>query len=97
MRTIIKKSENIVIIGYTFPLYNRFIDFGYLKQEDLINRNIVIQDPQSEVLKQNLIDIYKMNDAKIRVMAVSNCDSFYVPSSIFGISDFQSEFNVSYI
>jgi hypothetical protein len=86
---VIEASENIIIVGYTFPVYNRFIDFGYLKQKNLLEKNIVIQDPRAEILKQSLLDIYKIQD-KGNIQAVSGCDSFYMPSSVFGVKEYQA-------
>jgi hypothetical protein len=88
---IIAKTENVIIIGYTFPLYNRLIDLKYLKQEDLVKKNIIIQDPNAEVIKQNLLDVYRLNNVT-KIQTISDCDSFYIPSSIFGISDYKQKF-----
>src|SRR5688572_6902435 len=87
----IRLTENLIIVGYTFPVYNRFIDFGYLNQEDLLNKNIFIQDPKAEALSQTLLDIYriKKENQKSKIQAFSNCDSFYLPSSIFGINEYK--------
>jgi hypothetical protein len=85
---IIRGTENLVVIGYTFPLYNRLIDLGYLRQEDLLSKEIVIQDPQAEVLKKNLLDIYRISEGS-KIQIVPNCDSFYVPSSVFGIEEYK--------
>lgn len=95
LMSIVEASENLVIIGYTFPVYNRFIDFGYLQQADLIKKNIVIQDPNSDSLEQNLLDIYRINKKKTKIQLVTNCNSFYLPSSIFGIDEYKEPFKVS--
>lgn len=93
----ISASNDIVIIGYTFPIYNRFIDFGYLKQEALATKNFVIQDPNAGVLKQNLLDIYRVKEEnqKSKIQIIQDCDSFYLPSSIFGINQYRRPIGVS--
>jgi hypothetical protein len=82
-------SKNIVVIGYTFPLYNRFIDLEYLKQSAIADKRIFIQDPNADDLKQNFIDYYKIDRLKEKVLSIKNCDSFYVPSDIFAIQDYR--------
>lgn len=91
LRLVIYRTENLVIIGYTFPVYNRFIDLSYLTQEDFNQKEIIIQDPNANELKQNLLDIYKMEDAN-NVQAISSCESFYLPSSIFGVENYKKRF-----
>lgn len=80
----IEMSDNVVIIGYTFPLYNRFIDLDYLPQTFVTRKKIYIQDPNAENLKQNFQDYYQLGN-RSNIITISNCDSFYVPSDIFGI------------
>jgi hypothetical protein len=82
----IENSGNIIVIGYTFPLYNRLIDLKYLKQTDLIKKNIIIQDPNADLIKQNIKDIYGIGQ-RGNIKAITDCDSFYVPSTIFGIKE----------
>jgi len=91
---LIDKSDDIIIIGYTFPVYNRFIDLGYLKQDFVAKKSIVIQDPNADILKQTLNDVYRLN-GKSKINTISNCDSFYLPSSIFGINEYRIPFGVS--
>lgn len=93
------ESKNVVVIGYTFPLYNRLIDLGYLPQEIIQYKKIFIQDPQAEVIRQSLLDNYQLHNNekfKSKVTPINNCDSFYIPSDIFGISEPQRIFAVSY-
>jgi hypothetical protein len=92
----ISLTENLIIVGYTFPVYNRFIDFGYLTQEDIVDEKVVIQNPNSEVLRQDLIDIYRISE-KSKIQTISNCDSFYLPSSVFGINEYSPPFSISVV
>lgn len=91
LQSIISETQDIIVIGYTFPLYNRFIDFGYLKQEDLINKNMIVQDPNAAILTKNLADIFRLKIEKANIIPIDNCDGFYVPSSVFGIEDYKHE------
>jgi hypothetical protein len=92
----ISLTENLIIVGYNFPVYNRFIDFGYLTQEDIVDEKVVIQNPNSEVLRQDLIDIYRISE-KSKIQTISNCDSFYLPSSVFGINEYSPPFSISVV
>ena len=86
----IDESKNIVIIGYTFPLYNRLVDLSYLEQSVISNRSIFVQDPKADTIRQNLLDYYQLNDndsLERSLKAVKDCDSFYIPSDIFGVKD----------
>jgi len=91
LQNIVSETQNLIVIGYTFPLYNRLIDFGYLKQEDLIKKNIVIQDPNAAILTKSLADIFRLKIEEANIIPIDNCDSFYVPSSVFGIEDYKPE------
>lgn len=88
-KSMIEKSNNIVVVGYTFPLYNRLVDFEYLSHEDIgKDKKIIIQDPNSTSIRQNLLDLYEKNDSeflKTKLVAIKDCDSFYVPANIYGI------------
>lgn len=94
LQNIMSQTLNLVIVGYTFPLYNRFIDFGYLHQEDFLKKNVIVQDPNAESLRKNLIDIFRISNEKVNIEPITNCDSFYVPSSVFGIENYKPDFPV---
>jgi hypothetical protein len=85
----IEQSKNVVVIGYTFPLYNRLVNFEYLTHRDIGNdKKMIIQDPNSLVIRQNLIDLNERVDSdnlKLKLVAIKDCDSFYVPTNIYGI------------
>ncbi len=88
LRSIIAKSQDIVVIGYTFPIYNRLIDFMYLKQRTINSNSVTIQDPNADAIRQNLLDVYKIPDnSSERIRTVSNCDNFYIPSRVFTFPD----------
>ena len=91
---VISASENIVVIGYTFPLYNRLIDLKYLTQNDLVNKDIIVQDPNAELIKQNIKDIYGLGK-RGKIKTITDCDSFYVPSTIFGIKEMRYSISVA--
>jgi hypothetical protein len=88
-KNAIKNSKNIVVIGYTFPLYNRLVDSQYFNL-DLAYRikngevNITIQDPNADSIAENFAEFNAghKSDGKF-LNKKMNCDSFYIPSNIF--------------
>jgi hypothetical protein len=81
-----QKSNRIVIIGYTFPVYNRIIDSSYLTDRLLSNsdKKVTIQDPKAESIRSTLIELLGQPKALESIVDVKNdCSSFYVPSDIY--------------
>jgi hypothetical protein len=85
----INDSKNVVVIGYTFPLYNRLVDLDFISNEFLINvemRKIIltIQDPNSVNIIQSLQELYENNyHLNKTIKAKSDCEQFYIPSNIY--------------
>lgn len=90
----VRRSDIIVIIGYSFPLYNRLIDSAILNQSNLNGKTVFIQDPHAEELKSILANDFELvvapnkyttvgSKTSIIVNAIKNCNSFFVPSNIF--------------
>lgn len=90
----IQASKNIVAIGYTFPLYNRLIDFSYLETNDLgYDKRMIIQDPNADKIRQNLLDLFELIEdgtLKQNLIAKTDCESFYVPANIYDNKKFQA-------
>jgi hypothetical protein len=84
---VIRKSKTIVVIGYTFPLYNRLVDLDYFNESTLYAKTLVIQDPRAENIQNDVIDGFfrgaKSNGTIIKVK--TNCDSFFIPNNIFAM------------
>lgn len=82
----IETSDTIIVIGYTFPLYNRRIDLRYFdNQEILSEKHIIIQDPNAAKIKSTLLESWGYNDNlgfADNITIKEDCDYFYVPSSI---------------
>jgi hypothetical protein len=92
VKAVIEKSKNIIVIGYTFPLYNRFVDLQYLDRRMINTKKIILQDPNSENIKitfLEMLDFPKINipEAHVNIVTKKNCDYFYVPSNIFTEED----------
>ena len=83
----IQLSENIIFIGYTFPLYNRLVDIKYIPY-DLLNKNeklaIYIQDPIAKKIKPAFMKNFNISKGfDRRINEIEECDSFFIPSNIY--------------
>ena len=81
-KKIIENSENVIIIGYTFPLYNRLVDMQYMDRVLINGRNLFIQDPRANEICLNLEESFDIF-LKDKVKPIENCKSFYVPSIVY--------------
>jgi hypothetical protein len=90
----INNSKNIVVIGYTFPLYNRLIDYKYFERNILINKKLYIQDPDADNIAEGLKDNFNINLDPSRLKRIKNCDSFYVPSDIIDEEIFKNKISI---
>lgn len=90
----VKQSDIIVIIGYSFPLYNRLIDTAILNQNNLNGKTVYIQDPKAKELASILNNDFGLlvgsnnhlisgSIQTIVVKPIENCNSFFVPSDIY--------------
>jgi len=84
----LKRSDLIVVIGYSFPLYNRLFDRQLFSWENIKRKTIYLQDPNGqdilEILKTDFeikTQITTKEDPKLIVSR--NPNSFIIPSAIF--------------
>jgi hypothetical protein len=79
---ILEQSKIIVIIGYSFPFFNREVDRQLLDKEVLSNCDkIYVQDPKFD--KDSFIEQFGLNDFSERIIEVGNKPngllSFFIP------------------
>ncbi len=82
----IGESKNIVIIGYTFPLYNRSIDLEYFYNDVLYGKRLILQDPNSLELESDVIENFSLKPQNFKgseIVTKVNCDNFFIPNDIF--------------
>jgi hypothetical protein len=90
----ISRSKTIVIIGYSFPLYNRLVDLKYFNSKKLSSKILYIQDPKADEISKSIISNFSLNTDRsfagktgmieyVQIETIKNCDSFFVPSDIF--------------
>lgn len=85
-KEMIERSKKIIIIGYSFPLYNRQIDLSFLRPEILANKALFIQDPYAEALKSAFsegLGIAFAPEGFTTCEAITNHRSFFVPRDVF--------------
>lgn len=80
---ILPYAQTLVIIGYSFPYFNRSID-RYLFDNMRCLKNIYIQDPYPERIAQNIQPVLsnRQRDEKIRIELLKDIDQFYLPAEL---------------
>jgi len=81
----IKNAEILVIIGYTFPFFNRETDRVLFKLMPNLHR-IYIQDPNADNLSSNLLPVLSEDNRKVidhtEIIPVKNVNQFYLPQEL---------------
>lgn len=81
----IKEASTLVVIGYTFPFFNRAIDKAIISSMDYLNK-IYIQDPKANEIMQNLDAVLPVHKKKpyepVSINPITNCDQFYLPPEL---------------
>ncbi|MBP6025019.1 hypothetical protein [Ferruginibacter sp.] len=88
----IRNSKSVIVIGYTFPSYNRYIDAKYFTPSTLAGKDIFVQDPRADEIVDFLQSEFDMDEpykAKLinerlrpKFYTKKNCDSFFIPNNI---------------
>lgn len=74
-------AVSLVVIGYTFPFFNRNIDrtlFDAMKNL----KTIYIQDPNAENLIQNIRPVLSDRHSQTKIIPLTNVDQFYLPAEL---------------
>jgi len=86
----VKNSHSVIVIGYSFPLYNRLFDQLILSKENLYSKTIYLRDPRNTEIQEVLFsdfgvpkNKYEASQESPELNSGSNCDSFFVPNQIF--------------
>lgn len=74
----IKNTEVLTVIGYSFPTFNRKLDFEILNSMKNLS-TIYIQSPESSITGVNQRVKALINNKKIHVEPITNTDEFYIP------------------
>lgn len=82
----IKGAETLVVIGYTFPFFNREIDRAIFQAMNTL-KTIYIQDPNATQIVDNLESLYSPAHTGIthvnkNVKPITNTSQFYLPPEL---------------
>ena len=75
-------AEIVVVIGYSFPFFNRQVDRLLFNNMDYL-RKIYIQDPNSGRIKQSLLSVlpnYMIDNVAIE--SVTDTSQFFLPPEL---------------
>lgn len=76
----VQDTEELIVIGYSFPYVNRDIDEVVLTSMPSL-RKIVIQDPNAPEIKERIQDMLRTNASLIEIKVTTNTSQFYLPNS----------------
>lgn len=81
----IKEAQILVVVGYTFPFFNRIVDKSLLSSMDYLNK-IYIQDPRANEIMQNVDAVLPVHKKRpyepVEIIPITNCDQFYLPPEL---------------
>lgn len=87
--SIARDTEILVVIGYSFPIFNREIDNRLFKKMTNLKK-VYIQDKHPERIKSTLINAFKImqevvvnGNRKVNIEEQTNTDQFIVPYELY--------------
>lgn len=75
----IENTEIVVVIGYSFPFFNRVTD-RYIFGGMLKLKKVYIQDKNPSAVKQAIEAV--LPDREVNIIPIDNCDQFYLPKEL---------------
>lgn len=73
-------TEQVVVIGYSFPFFNRETDREIFR--GMVNlKKVYVQDINTTAIKQSIQAVLP-KDKKIEVLPISSCEQFYLPEEL---------------
>jgi hypothetical protein len=84
---MISQSHTVIIIGYSFPVYNRLFDLSILNTGLLNHKDLYIRDPDAANIRELLRSDFKLRSSDDvtydsgfpTIFHGENCDSFFIP------------------
>lgn len=73
-------TEQMVVIGYSFPFYNRQADREFIGYMDNLKK-IYVQDKNPLAVKESIQAVLPDGNS-IEIVPISNCDQFYLPKEL---------------
>jgi hypothetical protein len=85
---MVGEAETLVVIGYTFPFFNRETDRRVFEQMPNLSQ-IYIQDPNADNIIKNIIPVmsdHQKETNKLRIgngiETITNVDQFFLPPEL---------------
>jgi hypothetical protein len=96
----IAHSIDIIVVGYTFPLYNRLIDMQYFNKGNIthyaenVQRKVYIQDPMADEIKNGTIKQFDLEESIFyHALPIKDCNSFLITNRIIDPSNIEKQFS----
>ncbi len=85
-KTPLTDVERLIVVGYSFPAYNRRIDIGLLRRMPKLRRlTIQVRDKRrGEELRERLEEEYSPLTGKVKIL--EGCDQFLLPEEIHSVA-----------
>lgn len=82
IKPLVNDAEVLIIIGYTYPFFNREID-RWIFQEMPNLKKIYIQDPNAKNIQTNLLSVLQGREKLIEnSQPITTTDSFFIPPEL---------------
>jgi hypothetical protein len=81
IKSSVNVASSVVIIGYTFPFFNREIDREIFSSM-LYLRHIYIQDPNAVMIKQTIPSVLNSHNNTAEIIPITNVNQFYLPPDL---------------
>lgn len=79
---IVQDATTLVVIGYSFPYFNRKIDRALFEKMPQL-KNIYIQDKYPERIQQYITPVIPEDKfAKIKIVPLEDVEQFYLPPEL---------------
>lgn len=77
---IMKKTDHLIVVGYSFPTFNRSVDFELLKSKKP-GSTIHLQIPEEHInqVKQRLVALTGINEKNSKIKLYTEVDEFHIP------------------
>ena len=79
---MIDGTDYLVIIGYSFPFFNRKIDKDILNTICKTVNKIYFQEPNLEVSEQDLINKFNLQISQDRIQMIRSRDQYHIPHEL---------------
>jgi hypothetical protein len=81
-KNMVKSTEYLVIVGYSFPFFNRKVDKLLLEEMSPSLRKIYYQEPNKDILPEDLINKFDVNIPADKIKMIRDVGQFYIPHEL---------------